>query len=73
MNWHLVEQNWPRMAGALQQQWGKLSTSDLGGIRGRRARLAVKIREKYGLSTDQADRQIEAWLSRLPGYPGELT
>jgi uncharacterized protein YjbJ (UPF0337 family) len=59
MNWDRIEGNWKQISGKVRQQWGKLTDDDLELIDGRREQLAGRIQEVYGVSKDEADRQIE--------------
>jgi uncharacterized protein YjbJ (UPF0337 family) len=61
MNWDRVEGNWKQMAGKVKQQWGKLTDDTLAQIKGQRDELVGKIQEAYGISRDEADRQVEDW------------
>lgn len=53
------------MKGKAQQQWGKLTDDDLDYIEGRRTELAGKIQERYGVSKDEADKQIDSWYTNV--------
>jgi len=61
MNWDRVEGNWKTFKGQVQQQWGKLTDDDLDVIAGRREELLGRIQNAYGMSRDDADRQIREW------------
>ena len=65
MNWDRIEGNWKQLTGKVRQQWGKLSDDDLDIIGGRREELAGRIQEVYGVSKDEADRQIERFAGTL--------
>lgn len=58
MNWNIVEGNWKQFKGKVKTQWGKLTDDQLDVIAGRRIELAGKIQEAYGISRDEADKQI---------------
>ncbi len=58
MNWDIVKGNWKQMKGSAKAHWGKLTDDDLDVIEGNRDQLAGKIQEKYGVSKDEAERQI---------------
>ena len=58
MNWDRIEGNWKQFSGKVQQQWGKLTNDDLDVIGGRREELSGRIQKAYGVSKDEADRQI---------------
>jgi uncharacterized protein YjbJ (UPF0337 family) len=61
MNWDRVEGNWKQMTGKVKQQWGKLTDDTLTEINGQRDQLVGKIQEAYGISRDEADRQVQEW------------
>jgi len=62
MNWNQIEGNWEQAKGKIQQQWGKLTNDDLDVIKGKRTELAGKMR--YGKAQDEAEREIDDWLTR---------
>jgi uncharacterized protein YjbJ (UPF0337 family) len=61
MNWDRVEGNWKTFKGQVKQQWGKLTDDDLDVIAGKREELLGRIQNAYGMSRDEADKQIRAW------------
>ena len=61
MNWDRVEGNWKTFKGQVKHQWGKLTDDDLDVIAGRREELVGRIQNAYGMSRDDADRQIREW------------
>ena len=74
MNWDRIEGNWKQFQGKVRQQWGKLTDDDLDVIDGRRDELAGRIQKVYGVTRDEADKQIERFASTLDagthGKPG---
>jgi uncharacterized protein YjbJ (UPF0337 family) len=58
MNWDIVEGNWKQFKGNVKAQWGKLTDDQLDVIAGRRTELAGRIQESYGVTKDEAERQI---------------
>jgi uncharacterized protein YjbJ (UPF0337 family) len=58
MNWDIIEGNWKQYKGKVKAQWGKLTDDHLDVIAGRRTELAGKIQEAYGVSKDDAEKQI---------------
>lgn len=64
MNWNQVEGNWEEFKGKVQKQWGKLTNDDMDVIQGKRKELAGRIQKAYGRSQDEADREIDGWLTR---------
>lgn len=61
MNWDIVQGNWKQFKGNVKAQWGKLSDDQLDVIDGKRVELAGKIQEAYGLTKDDAEKQIKAF------------
>ena len=61
MDWNRVEGNWKQVKGKVKEQWGKLTDDDLDVIAGRREELVGRIQNAYGMSRDDADRQIREW------------
>lgn len=64
MNWNQIEGNWEKFKGKAQEQWGKLTNDDLDVIAGNRRELAGKIQERYGKAQEEAEHEIDTWLSR---------
>jgi uncharacterized protein YjbJ (UPF0337 family) len=64
MNWNQVEGNWEQFKGKVQAQWGKLTNDDLDVIRGNRKQLTGRIQERYGRAQEEAEREIDDWLTR---------
>ncbi|MDA8150816.1 MAG: CsbD family protein [Leptospirillum sp.] len=58
MNWDIVEGNWKQFQGKVKTQWGKLTDDQLQIIGGKRVMLMGKLQEIYGLSKDEAEKQI---------------
>lgn len=64
MNWDIVEGNWNQFQGKVKTQWGKLTDDHLTAISGKRAVLLGKIQEIYGLTKDDAEKQIKGFEKR---------
>ena len=58
MNWDRVQGNWKQFKGKVKEQWGKLTDDQLDVIGGKREQLAGRVQEVYGVSKDEAERQI---------------
>lgn len=63
MNWDQIEGKWKEMTGAAQRRWGKLTDDDLAMIKGDRRELSGKIQSSYGVSKEEADKQIDDWMT----------
>ena len=61
MNRHRVEGNWKQIKGKAKQQWGKLTDNEFDVIAGKRDQLSGKIQEQYGITKDEAEKQIAAF------------
>jgi len=71
MNWDKVEGNWKQFKGKVKEQWGRLTDDQLDVIAGRRDQLAGKIQEAYGITRDEAERQIKAFEDRCGDWTAE--
>jgi uncharacterized protein YjbJ (UPF0337 family) len=61
MNWDRIEGNWKQLKGSVKERWGKLTDDQLDVIAGKRDNLAGRIQETYGLSKDEAEKQLDDW------------
>ncbi len=61
MNWDTVEGNWKQFKGKVKTRWGKLTDDHLEVIAGKRVQLAGKIQEVYGITKDEAEKQINSF------------
>lgn len=61
MNTDQLKGKWKQLTGSAKEQWGKLTDDELKQIDGEKDRLVGKIQEKYGISKDEAEQQVESW------------
>jgi len=61
MNWDQAKGKWRQMKGSVKTKWGKLTDDDLKVIAGQRDLLVGKIQERYGISKDEALKQVDDW------------
>jgi uncharacterized protein YjbJ (UPF0337 family) len=59
MNWDRIEGNWKQIKGRVKEHWGKLTDDDVDVIAGKRDQLVGKIQETYGITKDEAEKQVE--------------
>jgi len=59
MNWEQVRGHWEQMKGELKIKWSKLTDDDLAHIDGEREKLVGRVQELYGITKDEAERQID--------------
>jgi uncharacterized protein YjbJ (UPF0337 family) len=62
MNSDQMEGNWKQFKGAVQEKWGKLTDDDLTMAKGRAEALAGRLQERYGISKEEAKKQMDAFL-----------
>lgn len=65
MNWEQIKGNWNQFSGRAKQQWGRLTDDDLTVIEGHRDELVGRIQKSYGITKEEAERQVNDWASRL--------
>ncbi|MGH9564128.1 MAG: CsbD family protein [Terracidiphilus sp.] len=61
MNSDQVAGQWKQAKGKIKEQWGKLTDDDLKVIEGNRDQLIGKIQERYGVTREVAQKQVEEW------------
>ena len=62
MEWDRIEGDWQQLKGSFKRRWRKLTNIDV--ITGERKRLALNIQERYGISKDEAEKQLFDWQGR---------
>ena len=61
MNWDQVEGKWKQAKGSIKEKWGKLTDDDLDVIAGKKDQLVGKIQERYGISKEEAQKQVDSY------------
>ncbi len=61
MNEDIIKGKWNQLKGEVQLKWGKLTNDHLDQIDGNRKILLGKIQESYGVSADEAEKQVKEW------------
>jgi len=56
--WEKMKGSWSQTKGAVKEQWGKLTDDDLLEIEGRRDQLVGKLQTRYGITRDEAEKQV---------------
>jgi uncharacterized protein YjbJ (UPF0337 family) len=64
MNSDQLEGKWKQVKGSVREQWGKLTDDDLDVIAGKQEQLVGKIQERYGISREEAAKQVKEWASK---------
>ena len=65
MNWDQVKGNWKQFTGHAKKQWGNLTDDDLSKVEGDRDLLTGRIQERYGITKEEARRQVDEWSRTL--------
>lgn len=61
MNWDQMTGKWNQFKGSVKQKWGKLTDDDLTLIDGHKDRLVGKLQERYGITKERAEEQLNEW------------
>jgi uncharacterized protein YjbJ (UPF0337 family) len=64
MNKDILKGKWMQMKGDLRKQWGKLTDSDMDQIQGDAEKFVGKLQERYGYSREEAERELNDYMSR---------
>ncbi len=59
MNWEQIKGNWNQLKGQVKTRWGDLTDDDLAVIEGERDKLVGKVQERYGITKEEAERQVD--------------
>lgn len=54
-----------QIKGQVRETWGKLTDDDVDVIAGKRDQLIGKIKERYGKSVDDVDREVSEFEQRI--------
>ncbi|MFU8881338.1 MAG: CsbD family protein [Rhodobacterales bacterium] len=65
MNWDIVQGKWKQLKGSAKEKWGDLTDDELDQAAGKRDQLVGKIQEKYGITKDEAEKQVDEWSAKL--------
>ena len=61
----VLEGKWDQIKGQVQKQWGKLTDDDLAEVKGDSNILIGKIKERYGLEKEDAEKQVKDFFNSL--------
>lgn len=66
MNWDQVEGQWKQMKGSVREKFGKLTDDDIQVIGGKKDQFLGKLQERYGISREQAQKDLDNWMKSQP-------
>ena len=58
MNSDQLKGNWKQLVGKAKEKWGRLTDNDWKVVEGKRDQLVGKIQERYGITREEAERQL---------------
>ena len=61
MDWGAIEDRWHEYRVSAKRRWDKLSAAQLAGTRGNREYVLKRVQEAYGLTREEAERQVTDW------------
>jgi uncharacterized protein YjbJ (UPF0337 family) len=61
MTWDEIEANWKQLSPKVRGTWGKLTDDDYSQIAGQRDLLLAAIQNRYGVTKDEAERELDAF------------
>lgn len=64
MNWDQVEGKWTELKGKAREQWGQLTDDDLDKVAGKRDQMIGLVQQKYGKAKEEAEREVDDWMSK---------
>ena len=70
MNSDQLEGNWKQLKGAVKEKWGKLTDDDFAMAQGKAEVLAGKLQEHYGMTLEEAKKQMDAFIKSQSTHSG---
>jgi len=64
LNADVLKGKWTQLKGEARLQWGKLTDDDLDQIEGNSEKLLGKLQERYGYAKEDAEREVNTFLSK---------
>ena len=71
MNWDRVQGEWKQLTSQVKSKWAKLTDDDLRTIGAKKDALVGKIQERYGVLRDEAEKQVDEWIAKIPTRRGD--
>jgi len=61
MEWRLIQDHWMELEYVILDNWGRLTQDNIYDIAGKREILANKLQHIYGISKQEANKQINVF------------
>jgi uncharacterized protein YjbJ (UPF0337 family) len=58
--WERIQGDWKAWKGRLRERWGEITDDEWNVIAGRREQLVAQLQQRYGISEEEAERQVAA-------------
>jgi uncharacterized protein YjbJ (UPF0337 family) len=71
MNWDQLSGEWKQMQAQVKSKWAKLTDDDLQNLNAKKDMLIGKIQARYGILKDEAERQLDEWMTSLSSERAE--
>jgi uncharacterized protein YjbJ (UPF0337 family) len=69
MNTDILKGKWNQMKGTVRTRWGKITDDDVAQIQGDVEKMIGKLQERYGYNRQQAEKELNDFLSAPQGQP----
>lgn len=63
--WDKLAGKWKQFAGDLRTQWGEITDDEFEQMAGQRDKLEGKLQERYGITKEEARKQVDEWANKL--------
>jgi uncharacterized protein YjbJ (UPF0337 family) len=64
MDANILKGKWLQVKGSIREKWGQLTDDDVDRVEGSLERLVGVIQERYGYARQQAEDEVDAFLTR---------
>lgn len=65
MNSDILKGQWKQLAGKAKETWGKLAEDEWLRLEGNAQHLAGLVQERYGVTREVAERQVQDFIARV--------
>jgi uncharacterized protein YjbJ (UPF0337 family) len=70
MNWDRIQGEWKQLSAQVKSRWAKLTDDDMKNVGAKKDALVGKLQERYGSLRDEAEKQVDEWIAKLPPRHG---